>query len=192
MSNKKRNKTPVPIAPDIALEEKAQTFLNSPQTALALTEEVRLEKVKTNNGKSERLAARSRNGKFVSRTETSAMVTAKNTQTFLATTDTETGLSRHETLLGKLYEGAKKAADEPRALGNSVKAVELLDEISGHRAVREEALKDRSNIVSPVKIVMVPSIALMNPTIIMADEKKPEKKTPSFIDAEFSTNPPQG
>jgi hypothetical protein len=179
------------IVADPTLEAQAHALVDAPQTALVPKEDVRVEAIKKSNGEGTRLAARARTGKFMSRTEASAMVAAKDTQTFLSEVDAETGVSRHKSLLNKLYEGAKKAADEPRALGNSVKAVELLDEISGHRAIREEALSNKDHIQDKVRIVVIAPVTLMHPEIVDFDKKKPEAKAPSFAAAEVVYTNPQ-
>lgn len=162
------------------VEEKAKELMNSPNTSLLLTEDVRLEKI--NVGGKNRLQARERSGKFVARTEASAMVTAKTTQTFLAGDDPETGFSRHETLLHSLYTGAKTAADQPKNLGNAVKAVELIDEMSGHAAARAEALANHDNILNPINIVFIPVTNIMHPEVVDGDKPVEKPKQPSFAE----------
>lgn len=182
----KSQKKDDPIVADPTLEAHAQSLIDTPLTAL-VKEEITVEAIKKSNGEGTRLAARARSGKFMSRTEASAMVAAKNTQNFLEEKDTETGLSRQEQLLHSLYDGAKEAAKEPRALGNATKAVELLDEISGHRAAREEALSNKDHIQNQVFRVIINM-----PDVPFAEEKKPERKQPSFADASVVyTNPAQ-
>jgi len=172
------------------LETQAKALADATRTAIVKTEDVRIESIKHPQG--ERLAARARSGKFMSRTEASTMATTKETQTFLVEIDPETGLSRHKTLLNKLYDGAKKAADEPRALGNSVKAVELIDEIAGHRAAREEALSNKDHIQNPVKIVIISPMNLTHPEVIDGDKPQERPKQPSFAEVlDIRTNPPR-
>ena len=190
----KKVKNPDPVVPNPELETQAKALADATRTAIVKAEDVRIESIKHPQGN--RLAARARTGKFVSRTEASAMVTAKETQNFLTEVDPETGLSRHKSLLNKLYDGAKTAAGEPRALGNAVKAVELIDEIAGHRAAREEALSNKDHVKNPINIVVIPSVTLVNPDVIdyeaeLRKRKERDEKGPSFIDAEFKTNPPQ-
>jgi len=168
------------------MEDKAKEFMDSPQTSLAITEDVRLEKLKHPQGA--RIAARARTGKFISKTEASAIATTRDTQNFLSEVDSESGLSRHKTLLTKLYDGAKKASQTDKGIGGAVKAVELIDEMSGHRAAREEAIAQANkDVQNTVRVVMIPSITLVNPTLIdfeaeLARRKEKDKLGPSFAE----------
>jgi hypothetical protein len=195
--NPHRSKTPAPIVPDETLEEKMKTAAENPPApaptqALATQPDVRIETIKHPQG--ERQLARARNGKFVSRTEASAIVSTKKTQEFLEAIDPEMGHSRDEVIRNSIYEGVVKAAAIPKTLGNAVKGAEFLDRTSGREKVREEALSNKDHVQNQVKVVVVPGVVLMNPTVIDHDEelrkkKEKEAKGPSFIDAEFKTDP---
>ena len=161
--------------------------------ALAPVEDIRLEKIKKSNAPGEREVARAANGKFVRHSTASAQQTAKKVQQFLAGTDPNTGKSRQDSLLEAAYEGALVAAKEPKALGNAVKAVEMLDEISGHAKVREQQLADQSHIQQPFKVVYISLPNIMSPEIHNMDEQQPAKEKPSFADAELiQQNGPSG
>ena len=173
------------------MEDKAKEFMDSPQTSLAITEDVRLEKLKHPQGA--RIAARARTGKFISKTEASAIATTRDTQNFLSEVDSESGLSRHKTLLTKLYDGAKKASQTDKGIGGAVKAVELIDEMSGHRAAREEAIAQASKEENhPVRMVIVVAPNLMYPELVDGDNKLERPKAPSFAEVTgYTTDPPQ-
>ena len=179
------------------LEDKAKELMNSPNTSLAITEDVRLEKVKHPQG--DRLQARARTGKFISKIEASTIVVTKRTANFLEDTDPNTGKSRHQTLLEAGYAGALIAAAEPtgRSLGNYTKVMEMYDEQSGHRAAREEAIaKANREVNTPVSVVVINCPEnMMDKNIIDFEEelrKRAEKKQPTFAEViGIETNPPQ-
>ena len=200
--NRSRSKTPKPTVDElvseeqrVALEGKAKELMNSPNTSLVITEDVRLEKVKHPQG--DRLQARARTGKFISKTEASTVVVTKNTQNFLADIDPATGKSRHQTLLEAGYAGALIAAAEPtgRSLGNYTKVMEMYDEQSGHRAAREEAIaKANREVNTPVSVVVINCPEnMMDKNIINFEEelaRRAVKKQPTFAEIlEVQTNP---
>jgi hypothetical protein len=181
------------------IEKKAQEFMNSPNTSLAVTEDVRLEKLKGKYSGT-RIAARARNGKFISSVEATTIVRTKRTSKFLEELDSETGSSRHQTLLEAGYKGALVAAAEPtgRSLGNYVKTMEMYDEQSGNRAAREAAITAANReTTNPVVAINITMPVLVNPEMVDFEaelQKRKERyaKGPSFIDATVvSTNPPR-
>lgn len=187
MKSKPKVKTPA-MVPDTALEAQMKALAEQPPTRAlvkANTEEVRLEKIRKSNAQGEREIARAASGRFVRHSTASAQRSAKKVQQFLAETDPDTGKSRQDSLLDAAYEGALKAAKEPKALGNAVKAVEMLDEISGHAKVREQQLADQSHIQQPFKTVYIGVPVLLNPEIIKEEDLLRDTKTkPSFAESE--------
>jgi hypothetical protein len=157
-------------------------------TALAVQEPKQV-MVKNSRSNGERAMIRGANGRFVKHTTFSAQKDAKEAQRFLAQKDPETGMSRKQSLREAVYKGAIKAADEPKALGNAVKAVQMFEDESGHTKAKNELLSDQSHIQQPVKIVIIPFIEGIKPM----EERPAEKTRPSFADAEvISQNGPSG
>ena len=187
----KKTKNKDQMVSDPVLEAEMKSLVDAPQTALVKTEDVRLETVRANTKTGSREIARALNGKFMSRTAASTVKTAKEVQTFLAEEDPDTGLSRQQSLLRATYKGALKAAGEPRALGNAVKAVEMLDEISGHAKLREEALTNRDSVKDQLRVVVIAPIeTMMHKDVIDFDKKSEDKKQPSFAEVlDVHTNP---
>lgn len=157
-------------------------------TALAVQEPKQV-MVKNSRSDGERAMIRGAHGRFVKHTTFSAQKDAKEAQQFLTEKDPETGMSRKQSLREAVYKGAIKAADEPKALGNAVKVIQMFEDESGHTKAKNELLSDQSHIQQPVKVVIIPMIEGLK----MQEEKPPEKTRPSFADAEvISQNGPSG
>lgn len=168
-----------------ALETQIKEFVKQPTQALATQPDVRLDKIKTKQG-GERIAARARNGKFISSVEATTIVRTKRTSKFLEELDSETGKSRHQTLLEAGYKGALVAAAEPtgRSLGNYVKTMEMYDEQSGNRAAREAAIAEANREVNAPMTVVINMPVLLHPEIQDGDKPRETPKKPSFADSE--------
>lgn len=198
----KRDKKESPTVSDLVLEERAKELIENPimpstQTeSLATVGDARVERVRKSNGQGDRLAVRAATGRFTKMTTAIAHADAKAAQNFLAEKvkdDLGKEASRKHHLRVALFDGAIKAAKEPRALGNATKAFEALNTDAALTQAKEALLQDQSHIQDPVRVVVVAPINLMHPEVIEFDKRKEEKRQPSFVEAEVvSTNPPQG
>jgi hypothetical protein len=179
------------------LETQATAMADAARTAITVQPDIRVEAVKKSNGQGERVAIRAANGKFTKLATAVAAKDARQGQEFLLEKiKNEAGLelTRKQHLRNALYEGAIAAAKEPRALGNSVKSFQALNEDAALTQAKENMLQSANQeVTNPIRVVVINCPEnMLHKEIVNLDEKKPEeRKTPSFIDAEFKTNPRQ-
>jgi hypothetical protein len=190
---KPNDKKDDPVVSNPTLEAQAKAIVENPipaptQTTQAIVPigDARVEQIKKSNGQGDRLAVRAANGKFTKMTTAVAHADAKAAQQFLAEKVKDqlgNETSRKHQLRVALFDGAIKAAEEPKALGNAVKAFDSLNADAALTQAKETLLADQNHIQDPVRIVVVPVIDLMHKDLIDFDKKPAEKRVPSFADS---------
>lgn len=165
------------------------------ETALVKTEPT-LEKIKNVSADKMVLAAREANGRFSKRGLALANDTAKRIAKVAYTPD-ETGRTMVEQVAASQLVVARDNTD-PRNLNAVAGLIEVLDEITGQKLVRQKMAKD-TETKPPIPKVEI-TIQLTNPTVIDYEKQQREaaeraKRGPSqqFLDAQIvEQNPPTG
>jgi DUF438 domain-containing protein len=207
MSNKPRSKTPDPIVPDAAVEDRMKAFVAQkpeptaePTEALATVGDARVEQIKKANG-GDRMVVRAASGKFTKATTAIAAKDARQAQEFLiekVKNDAGEELSRKQHLRVALFDGAIKAAKSDKGIGGAVKAFEALNEDAALPQTKESMIAAANQEVSnPIRVVFIPGLNLLDPTVHDFEKEQREKaerlaKGPSFAEVTgYTTNPPE-
>src|SRR5580704_8175375 len=151
-----------------------------------------LEQIIRTDGQKRTLARNTTNGKFMKRSEATAMNLTRQAQDFaLAKSEQDATLTNAELLRKHLLNVALQCKSEKSLIGLAKIYETLIQDATGAKQVLEAAIKEaNTEKLHPVQVVIITPPTLMHPEILPEQPAAPKKTRPSFAEVtEIITNP---